>query len=124
MNNLKKLDSRRLTEIVGEEIPELKFEGVFAWKGSISEREFRDSLKTIRNRNYLQDAIEFFSDTKKQRRAISHDIVYPEQKRDITFQVVDTQSRGPSPHGLIANLYTYNNKGESVKQIAIVDIHF
>lgn len=121
MKEIKEISNATLTEIVKEE-QRIRFGALYVWTGTVRVDEFGDAFQAIKRGNYIEDAINLLSDITKSRSAVSYDVIYPNQREFMTFEVVNTQSRGPSPHGFLGHLFTYDSQGNQVRQVTLENL--
>jgi hypothetical protein len=76
-----------LEKILNEESPELKVEIPALYATDMTTDELRKSIKTIRDRGYVENAIRILNDDPKLVKSITYAIVFPNQRRNLDFKV-------------------------------------
>jgi hypothetical protein len=116
---IRHLEKSQLTDLVRSHLPNTRFEDVHIWDGMISEQQLRDILNTVTQRGYDRDALTVLEPLEPARKSVAYQITYPGSTEDITFEVVNTQMKGPSPHGYLGHIFRYDKAGNEVRQVTI-----
>ncbi|MBR9704973.1 hypothetical protein GOV12_06170 [Candidatus Pacearchaeota archaeon] len=113
-----------IEESVRTKLPELNHFNVGFFDGGINNKTLVEILQTIHDKSFLGDAIGLLSDSSSCRSSVTYD-VYAHAEEDLSdfqLQVIDTQRKGPSPHGYIAHIYAHNGDGERIRQLTLSNI--
>ena len=119
MKTVKEIKVEELTDIIAAYLPEIRMAGLCVAKGTLSEEEVHNIFETIGQGKYIQDALQLLEETEPMRKSVSYTIVYPGCTSDISFEVVNTQLRCPSPHGYLGHIFTYDTSGNVVRQLTL-----
>ena len=77
-----------IREILQSEFPELEVDIPMIFReAEISQTELTEAIKYIKQRELVQDAEKLLSVTGPMRNAVEYPIIFPEQKRDMSFRV-------------------------------------
>ncbi len=119
MIQIKEYTQNLLKFAVQHSLSDLEFAAINLWEGTMSEDELTHSLDYLNQHGVVKDAITLLLGTASSRLSICYGITFPGMSRRITFEVVNTQFEGPSPHGFLGHLYTTDETGKDVRQLTI-----
>lgn len=127
MEPIRQLSNPELIALIRNHLKGVNFVYANVWDGSICDRELESVLDVLEARDYARDALNLLNDLRVKRKSVSYLISNPLLQssglEEVHFEVVDTQVRGPSPHGILGHFYTYGRDGKETRQLTLEMLH-